>query len=128
MSEKMKVSSFRHHDRIEFDVAGVQDAGRQLSRTFRRLRNRRNARRLVEAIRHCNHHEVNRLLSRDCRAVCFFKKPGFDCVKIACGFGRRNSVIVSFDICVRSLHDRCGRGCGCGGYGGYGGGYGNGVF
>ncbi|MDQ6421338.1 hypothetical protein RB620_18080 [Paenibacillus sp. LHD-117] len=120
MSDRLEISGcysgdHRHRGNA---VRGVQEAGRELSQSFARLRKRSNARKLVAAIRHCDFRAVNRLLDRDCRAVCFFKKPGYDCVKIACGFGRNNSAIVNFDICVRSLRHRCGGGCGggCGFY------------
>lgn len=105
-------------------VRGVQEAGRELSHTFGKLRRRRDARRLVAAIRHCDAREVNRLLTSDCRTVCFFKRPGYDCVKVACGYGRAGATIVTFDICVRSAYDQ---GCGCGNGGGYVGGYGGGY-
>lgn len=114
----------RHHRRGGA-VRGVQEAGSELSDTFGKLRKRCNARKLVAAIRHCDARAVNHLLTRDCRTVCFFKRPGYDCVKVACGFGRRGATIVTFEICVRNAFDR---GCGCGFGGGYGGGYGNGFF
>lgn len=102
----------RHHRREDRAVEGIQQAGRELSDTFRRLQRRCKARKLVEAIRRCDAHTVNRLLDRDCRVHCFFRKPGFDCVKICCRFGRGDSAFVTFDICVRSVsneffHHRC---------------------
>lgn len=142
MSNRVEVSccgggqvggAFDHHGnrhRRGNAVRGVQEAGRELSNTFGKLRRRSDARRLVAAIRHCDAREVNRLLTTDCRTVCFFKKPGYDCVKVACGFGRRGATIVTFDICVRNAFDHGGCGCGGGYGGGFGGynGYGNGFF
>ncbi|MHA6482311.1 hypothetical protein ACX1C1_10480 [Paenibacillus sp. strain BS8-2] len=110
------VSHHGHRHRRGRAVAGVQEAGRELSNTFGKLRKRSNARKLVAAIRHCDARAVNRLLTSDCRTVCFFKRPGHDCVKVACGFGRAGAAIVTFDICVRNAFDR-GHGCGCGGFG-----------
>ncbi|MHA7966595.1 hypothetical protein ACX93W_21010 [Paenibacillus sp. CAU 1782] len=139
MSKKMKVSGWnrvgdvagasrrkcrrrRRHHREEFAVEGIQEVSRDLSRTFARLRNRRNARMLVHAIRHCDARTINFLLAgHRSRVVCFFRKPGFDCVKI-CSFGRDGAATVTFDICVRSLHNGYGNGFGYGG--GFGGGFG----
>lgn len=108
-------------------VRGVQEAGRELSNTFGKLRRRCDARKLVAAIRHCDAREVNRLLTSDCRTVCFFRRPGYHCVKVACGFGRAGATIVTFDICVRDAYNH-GCGCGNGGYAGGYGGYGNGFI
>ncbi|OBR62397.1 hypothetical protein A7K91_01920 [Paenibacillus oryzae] len=135
MSKKMKVSGwergavrgayrgkrkFHHHE--DFAVEGIQEISRDLSKTFARLRCRRNARRLVHAIRCCDAATINCLLAGcHSRVVCFFKKPGYDCVKI-CSFGRGGAATITFDICVRSLCNGYGNGYGYGG--GYGGGYG----
>lgn len=103
--------------RDDFAVEGIQDAGRDLSRKFANLRRRCQARKLVAAIRHCDCRAVNELFNWRCRAINFYKRPGFDCVKICCSFGR-GSAVISFDICVRSLYN---------GYG-YGNGFGNGFY
>ncbi|MFD0589543.1 hypothetical protein ACFQZE_16260 [Paenibacillus sp. GCM10027627] len=103
----------RHHRREDFAVEGIQEAGIDLSKKFAKLRKRCEARRLVEAIRRCDHRTVNEIFDWRCRAIHFFKKPGFDCVKICCSFGR-GSAVISFDICVRSLHHH--RGFCCGGF------------
>lgn len=111
MSKKMNVSGCnrrscrrKHRRREEFAVEGIQDVSRDLSRTFARLRNRRNARRLVDAIRRCDAATIHFLLAgHRSRVVCFFRRPGFDCVKIVT-FGRDGAATVTFDICVRSLH------------------------
>ncbi|MBH5318683.1 hypothetical protein I6N90_12830 [Paenibacillus sp. GSMTC-2017] len=129
MSAKLEVSGLRrnrrhhrHHDRRrhhrdDFAVEGIQEAGRELSRRFANLRRRCQARRLVEAIRHCDCRVVNELFEFHCRAIHFFKKPGFDCVRICCTFGR-DSAVISFDICVRRRFDECRRhDCGCGRHG-----------
>lgn len=114
----------RHHHRRRFDdfaVEGVQDMGRELSNAFNKLRRRRKARKLVAAIRHCDHRAVNEIFDWRCRSVHFFKRPGYDCVKICCSFDR-GATFVTFDICVRSLYNGYGNGF-------YGNGfYGNGVF
>lgn len=107
-----------HHHRDDFAVEGIQDMGRDLSRSFAKLRRRCKARKLVAAIRHCDRRAVNEIFDWKCREICFFKKPGFDCVKISCCFGR-GSAFVTFDICVRSLNR-------CNGYGN--GFYGNGFY
>jgi len=98
----------RHHRRHEdFAVEGIQEMGADLSRSFAKLRKRRKARRLVAAIRHCDRRAINEIFEWRCREICFFRKPGFDCVKISCCFGR-GSAFVTFDICVRSLNRCCG--------------------
>ncbi|WP_238188209.1 hypothetical protein [Paenibacillus sp. L3-i20] len=126
----------RHHRRDDdFAVEGIQEAGRDLSRKFANLRRRCQARRLVEAIRHCDCRVVNELFDWHCRAINFFKKPGFDCVRICCSFGR-HSAVISFTICVRRRFDGCHRhgfdGCGCNRFDGFNrGGFGfegDGVF
>lgn len=95
--------------RDDFAVEGIQEAGRDLSRKFAKLRRRCQARRLVAAIRHCDCRTVNELFNWRCRAINFYKRPGFDCVTISCRFGR-GSAFITFDICVRSLFNGCGTG------------------
>ncbi|RJE84261.1 hypothetical protein D3P07_23100 [Paenibacillus sp. 1011MAR3C5] len=104
-----------HHD--DFAVEGIQDLGGELSRSFAKLRRRCKARKLVAAIRHCDRRAINEIFDWKCREICFFKKPGYDCVKISCCSGR-GSAVITFDICVRSLNRRNGYGYG-GGYGFY---------
>lgn len=136
MSAKLKVSNWRrrrvagamngrrrrnHHRRDDFVVEGVQDMGRELGQKFNNLRRRCKARKLVAAIRHCDHRAVNELFDWHCRSIHFYKRPGYDCVRICCSFNR-GAVVVSFDICVRSLYNGYGNGF-------YGNGYnGNGFF
>lgn len=82
-------------------VEGVQESGRVLSRFFDKLERRCKARKLVDAIRRCDAWAVQDLLDdRRCRVLGFCPRPGFDCVKICCVFGRRRNVVVTFDICV----------------------------
>lgn len=94
----------RRHRRVDFAVEGIQDAGRELSDLFRRLRRRRNAERLVAAIRHRDVCAIKHLLGCHCKVEFFFCRPGYECVKICCSFNR-GAATVSFDICVRRLFD-----------------------
>lgn len=105
MSEKLTLSHYRrrHHRDSDSAVEGVQQAGRVLSDTFKELERRCKARRIVAAIRHCDARAVNSVLDRHCRVQCFFRRPGYDCVKICCSFNG-GATVVSFDICVRSLN------------------------
>ncbi|MCU6712799.1 hypothetical protein M6D81_29265 [Paenibacillus sp. J5C_2022] len=93
----------RHRRRRRFfddsAVEGIQEAGKVLGADFNNLRRRSQARKLAAAIRHCDARAVNNLFDFPCRTVCFFKRPGFDCVKICCFFGR-GSVNITLDICV----------------------------
>ncbi|WP_168118687.1 hypothetical protein [Paenibacillus sp. HB172176] len=109
MSEQLTLSNIRHrrhHRHHHFDpaVEGIQDAGRDLSKTFAKLEKRCKARRIVHAIRNCDARAVNSVLDHHCRVQCFFKRPGYDCVRICCSFNR-GAATVTFDICVRSLNN-----------------------
>ncbi|MFF2889827.1 hypothetical protein [Paenibacillus sp. NPDC057967] len=102
----------KHHRRHDdFAVEGIQDLGGELSRSFAKLRKRCKARKLVAAIRRCDRRAINEIFDWKCREICFFRKPGFDCVKISC-CSRRGSAVITFDICVRSLNRCHGGGCG----------------
>ncbi|WP_424768688.1 hypothetical protein [Paenibacillus sp. sgz302251] len=82
-------------------VAGVQDAGKELSEFFRKLKNEEVAEKLVRAIRNRDAKTINHLLECDCRVVSFFRLQDKDCVRVFCAFGRFNDVTVTFDICIR---------------------------
>ena len=105
-----------HHHRDDFAVEGIQDAGRVLGAKFNNLRKRCKARKLVAAIRHCDARTIHDLFGHHCKVLHFFKRPGYDCVKLCCSFDR-GAAVVTFDICVRSLNRGCGNGF-----------YGNGIF
>ncbi|MCR2804210.1 hypothetical protein [Paenibacillus soyae] len=111
MNGRRKHHHHHHHRRDDFAVEGIQDAGRVLGARFNDLRKRCKARRLVAAIRHCDARTIHDLFGHHCRVVCFFKRPGYDCVKLSCSFDR-GAAVVTFDICVRSLNRGCGCGCG----------------
>lgn len=91
-------------------VESVQEAGKQLSDLFGQLEDKRNAAKLVRAIRCRDAKAVQSLLDCcDCRVVNFFCTRDKDCVRICCQFGRFNDVTVTFDICIKRVEDECRR-------------------
>lgn len=91
-------------------VQGVQEAGKELSDFFKKLKCEENAETLVRAIRDRNEKAIQCLLDCNCKVVCFFSTRDQDCVRICCSFGRWNDVTVTFDICIKKLFDPCRRG------------------
>jgi|GEM_PF-1063450 hypothetical protein len=94
-----------HNDRQDPAVAGVQDAGKELSKVFGNLKCEENAEKLVRAIRRQDAKAVQHLVGCDCRVVDFFRTRNADCVRVRCAFGPYKDVVVSFDICVRRAVD-----------------------
>jgi hypothetical protein len=90
-------------------VEGVQEAGKELSEIFKQLKDERTAAMLVRAIRCRDARAIQNLLDCNCRVVNFFCTRDKDCVRICCQFGRFNDVTVTFDICIRRVHDECRR-------------------
>lgn len=86
-------------------VAGVQDAGKELSKVFAKLKSEEVAERLVRAIRRHDARAVQQIVGCDCRVVDFFRTRNADCVRVRCSFGPYKDVVVSFDICVRRAVD-----------------------
>lgn len=82
-------------------VEGIQDAGKELSKIFKRLEHEEVAERLVRAIRCHDARAVQNIIGCDCRVVHFFCTDRSDCVRICCSFGRDHAVTISFDICIR---------------------------
>lgn len=98
----------RHHcdnDREDPAVAGVQDAGKHLSKVFDNLRDEEVAEKLVRAIRNQDAKKVQCLVGCHCRVIDFFRTRNADCVRVRCSFGPYRDVVVSFDICVRRAVD-----------------------
>lgn len=81
-------------------VAGIQEAGRELSNFFDKLQMEANAARLVRAIRCRSKRVIEDLLGPDCQVVCFFRHGRLSCVRITCVFGTCCDVRITFDICV----------------------------
>ncbi|WP_338554207.1 hypothetical protein [Paenibacillus sp. KS-LC4] len=82
-------------------VEGVQDAGKELSKIFKRLENEEVAEKLVKAIRCHDARAVQNIIGCDCKVVQFFCTQRSDCVRVCCLFGRDNEVTISFDICIK---------------------------
>ncbi|MBB3113477.1 hypothetical protein FHS18_005589 [Paenibacillus phyllosphaerae] len=98
--KRARVSSNSTCDRTDNAVAGVQEAGAELSRFFTRLQNEDNAAQLVRAIRCKIKRGVEDLLGPDCEVVRFFSQNRLACVRIRCVFGNCCDVQITFDICV----------------------------
>ncbi|OMF32642.1 hypothetical protein BK133_14160 [Paenibacillus sp. FSL H8-0548] len=95
--------------RVDPAVEAMQVAGKDLSDTFKQLKDEHTAAKLVKAIRCRDAKAVQDLLDCKCRVVCFFCTHDKDCVRICCAFGRSSDVTVSFDICVKRAQDQCHR-------------------
>ena len=105
-----EMDSNRDHDchrssRRDPAVEGVQDAGKELSKVFGKLKNEEVAERLVRAIRRHDARAVQQIVGCDCHVVDFFRTRNADCVRVRCSFGPYRDVVVSFDICVRRAVD-----------------------
>ncbi|MFC4098650.1 hypothetical protein [Paenibacillus xanthanilyticus] len=99
-SKRARVSDCCGHGHKDNAVAGIQEAGRELSNFFDKLQMEANAARLVRAIRCRSKRVIEDLLGPDCQVVCFFRQGRYSCVRITCVFGSCCDVRITFDICV----------------------------
>ncbi len=90
-------------------VLAMQEAGGDLSKLFKQLKDEETAEKLVMAIRHRNAKAVQQLIGCHCKVLAFFCSHNKDCVRICCSFGRNHEVVISFDICVKKAENPCGQ-------------------
>jgi hypothetical protein len=90
-------------------VLAMQEAGGDLSKLFKQLKDEAVSEMLVKAIRQRNAKAIQCLLGCHCKVLAFFCCHNKDCVRICCSFGRNHEVTISFDICVKKAENPCGR-------------------